>query len=85
MKLFWTCCVIDILLFLLLASWLLDDMDVRVWLPLAAIPLGMLLGGFALKAAGRPRVATALVAVPGALAIGFVLAVLITLMSGGHH
>ena len=90
MKFFGTCFVFDTLLFLGLLWSLLAGMDTGLWLPLVVgVPAAVLLGGLALKARGRPRAATtlvALLAVPGMLAVAFVVMIFFDLTGRtGHH
>ncbi len=81
---FLTCFVVDALVLLVLSYFFLIGLDdgtvssfnIALWLPLICIPAAVLGGGLHLKATGRPRAATGLVALlaaPGVLLGGWML------------
>ena len=88
MKTFWTLFGIGSAVFLVLLGFFLaglgdrsvSSFNIAIWLPLVGVPAAVLWGGLRLKAAGRPGLAAALLAllaVPGLLVGGWVLLLLV--------
>ena len=98
MKIFWTCFAIDSLVLLAMLIFVVTGLgygpitpgDIGLWSFLVGLPVAVLAGGLRLKATGRPGAATALLAlmaVPGFLLGGYMLAILamFAMHPGGHH
>jgi hypothetical protein len=88
MKLFWTCFVVDSIVFAVLFYFFLvgrndgsvNSFNIALWLTLIGIPALLLWGALHLKNIGRPRLATGLLAllgVPGFFVGGWMLLLII--------